>query len=155
MQIDGKHYEPKKHRKFKALRVRQPYADAIAAGLQNNVIMPAPTRYRGLVLIISAGHSDYNTRAGMTICYVDLKDVAPVEAMTSRDKKRSGYPEGTEFTGYIYRLANPRKVIEIPARGHQGIHNVYFEKDDIKEYPTELKKRPEKKSFLNIFKRHD
>jgi hypothetical protein len=151
MQKNSKEYNPRTDTRYKGIRVIQPYADAIAEGKQSRIIMSKPTKYRGEVLIVSGGRSDYDTRQGMTICVVDLCRVAPVAAMTQTDRAKSGYADDVVLQGYCYQVKNPRKVVEIPASGHQGLFNIVFAKDDIVVYPK-IQIRKKAKGLLSLFK---
>lgn len=153
MQIDKKDYNPDKHDVFKALSVKQPYADLLTrvsfrdeAGEYHAAktieVRSRETNYRGDLLICSSAKPvDPWGRhpAGVTCGFVELYDVKPVELFTAEDWAATCIPEKDRpRTGFGWLMRNPRRVIEMPIKGQFGFYNIIVPKGDITEYPREM-----------------
>jgi len=153
MQYKNEEYNPEIHDRFRALTVKQPYADMLVKAAYrdgNGVVYPVkqievrskPTKYRGDLLVCSSATPVYPGKiSGATLGFVELYDVKPVYEFTLEDwagtcinnvEERDKYKNG-----YGWFVRNPRKVVEMPIKGQLGIYNLVYTKDDIIEYPTE------------------
>ena len=153
MQIDKKDYNPELHEVFKALTVRQPYADLItrAVGREDNggyfaekriEVRSRITHYRGDLLVCSSAKPvDPWGRhpAGCTCGFVEVWGVKRVEDFSAEDWAATCIPEGERpRTGWGWLLRNPRRVVEMPVKGQLGIYDIVVPKGDITEYPRAL-----------------
>ena len=148
MRID-KENNPGQRDVYKALSVKQPYADLLTrvvfrddAGERHAgktiEVRSRNTKYRGDVLICSSafpvipGHP-----AGVTCGLVELYDVKPVSEFTDDDWLQTCIPEPVRPTsGYGWLMRNPRRVVEMPVTGKLGFYEM--PKDYITEYPVEM-----------------
>lgn len=151
MQIDRKDYNPDQHDIFKALTVRQPYADLLTRVVFRDdsgeyhagktiEVRTRNTTYRG-DLLICASSKPYipGHLSGVTCGFVELYDVKPIEDFTPEDWDATCIPEKDRPTkGYGWMMRNPRRVIEMPIRGQLGVYNLIVPKGDIMEYPREM-----------------
>lgn len=142
MQTDNRRYNPQQHDRFKALIVRQPFADLIVAGDKTIEVRSRATRYRGDVLICSASKPVLpDMLAGSTIGFAELYDIKPVSEFTEDDWEHTRIDRTARLfirNGYGWFLRNTRKVIEFPVRAKAGFRNVTFTKGEIIEYPTHI-----------------
>lgn len=153
MQIDARLYDPAQHDRFRALCVKQPWADLLTRvewmdergeyhAAKTIEVRSRITHYRGDLLICSsakpsdlAGHP-----AGVTCGLVELHAVKRVEDFTPEDWAATCIPEGERpRTGWGWFVRNPRRVVEMPVRGQLGIYNLVVPKGDITEYPRVLR----------------
>lgn len=153
MQFDRKYYDPEKHEIFKALSVKQPFADLLTRAVYRDeggqiyaersiAIRSRKIAYRGDLLICSsrvpvvAGHI-----SGVTCGFVELYDVKPISEFTEQDWQDAGIPERKRAacTGYGWMFRNPRRVVEMPIKGHLGVYDFITLKGDLTEYPQRLK----------------
>lgn len=154
MQIEKKDYNPEQHDVFKALTVKQPYADLLTTvvGQHENGMYFAEKQievrtrninYRGDLLICSSAKpiDPWNRHpAGVTCGFVELCDVKRVEDFTPYDWELTCIPEDQRpRTGYGWMMRNPRRVVEMPVKGQLGLYNIIVPKGDITEYPREMK----------------
>lgn len=151
MQIDRKDYNPDQHDVFKALSVKQPYADLLTRVVfrdesgeyhaQKTIeLRSRNTNYRGDVLVCSSAKPELPGRlSGVTCGFVELYDTKPVEDFTPEDWAATCIPESERpRKGYGWLLRNPRRVVEMPIRGQLGVYNLIVPKGDITEYPREM-----------------
>lgn len=152
MQIDIKDYNPEIHDKYKALTVRQPYADKLVRPVyvkdgkpyaeKQIEVRTRPTSYRGDLLICSAKNPVIPGRdSGVTIGFVELYDVKPVAEFTADEWDLTAIPEQERDkykNGYGWMMRNPRRVVEMPIKGQLGVYNLVIPKDDITEYPERI-----------------
>lgn len=151
MQIDKKDYNPEQHDVFKALSVRQPYADLLTHVLFRDdagnyhagktiEVRSRNTNYRGDVLICSSAVPVIPGRpAGVTCGFVELYDVKPVADFTNEDWLQTCIPEPVRpLSGYGWMMRNPRRVVEMPIKGKLGFYDLIVPKGDITEYPLEM-----------------
>lgn len=154
MQINAKLYDPDRHDKFRALTVKQPFADClitpaftdadgITFGEKSVEIRSHRIKYRGDILICSSckglGRSERN---GVTVGLIELYDVKPVADFTEADWYKTRVLRenwGMIKKGYGWFFRNPRPTIEMPTKGQMGLWNAVFDKDDIITYPTAVK----------------
>lgn len=151
MQIDKKDYDPKQHDVFKALSVKQPWADLMTRVVfrdesgeyhaQKTIELRSQnTKYRGDILVCSSSKPELAGRmSGVTCGFVELYDTKPVEDFTAEDWAATCIPEAERpRKGYGWLLRNPRRVVEMPIRGQLGVYNLIVPKGDITEYPREM-----------------
>lgn len=151
MQIDRKDYNPDQHDVYKALSVKQPYADLLTRVVfrgesgeyhaeKTIEVRTRNTNYRGDLLVCSSSKPEIPGRlSGVTCGFVELYDVKPIEDFTPEDWAATCIPEQDRpRKGYGWMLRNPRRVVEMPIRGQLGVYNLIVPKDDITEYPREM-----------------
>ena len=155
MQISKKHYNPEEHEVFPALSVKQPYASLLIEterfdenGMRHAAkeieVRSRPVKFRGDLLICSSAKPDdlwHRFPAGVALGFVELYDVKPVSQFTKADWEATAIPvsERERYEGcFGWFFRNPRKVIQMPAKGQLGIFNIYYEKGDIMPYPQYL-----------------
>lgn len=152
MQIDKKDYDPEQHDVFKALSVKQPFADLLTRvafrdesgeyhAEKTIEVRTRNTNYRGDLLVCSSAKPVIPGRmSGVTCGFVELYDIKPVEDFTPEDWAETCIPEQDRpRTGYGWMLRNPRRVVEMPIKGQLGVYNLIVPKDDISEYPRNCK----------------
>lgn len=164
MQIDRKDYDPALHDSFRALTVKQPYADLLTVACWRDTkgewhasktieVRSRNTNYRGDLLICSSAKPvDLQGihPAGVTCGFVELYDVKPIEDFTPEDWAATCIPEQERpRKGYGWMMRNPRRVVEMPIRGQLGVYNLIVPKDDITEYPREMALGPDGWDMLN------
>ena len=148
MQIDRKDYDAELHDVYKALCVKQPFADLLTCveyrdengeyhAAKTIEVRSRNTTFRGDLLVCSSAKPAIPLRlCGVTCGFVELYDVKPVEAFTAEDWAATCIPEGERPTkGYGWMMRNPRRVVEMPIKGQLGFFNLIVPKDDITEYP--------------------
>ena len=150
MQIDKKDYNPDQHDVFKALTVKQPYADLLtrvvfrdeSGEYHAEKTIEVRTRninYRGDLLICSSASPKDKGEPGVTCGFVELYDTKPVEEFTADDWAATCIPENERpRKGYGWLMRNPRRVVEMPIKGQLGLYNIIVPKDDITEYPRNV-----------------
>lgn len=153
MQIDKSAYNPDEHDVFKALTVKQPYADLLTRVISRDdkveyhaaktiEVRTRNTNYRGDLLICSSAKPvDPWGRhpAGVTCGFVELYGVKPVEEFTAEDWAATCIPESERpRKGFGWLVRNPRRVVEMPIKGQLGVYNLIVPKGDITEYPRTL-----------------
>lgn len=151
MQIDRKNYNPDQHDVFKALSVKQPYADLLTRvafrddfgeyhAEKTIEVRTRNTNYRGDLLVCSSAKPQIPGRlSGVTCGLVELYDVKPVEEFTPEDWDATCIPEQERpRKGYGWMMRNPRRVVEMPIKGQLGVYNIIVPKDDITEYPRNV-----------------
>lgn len=157
MQIDKKDYNPEIHDAFKALTVRQPYADLLTRVVFRDrdgnyyaekgiEVRSRNTNYRGDILICASAKPDDlpGHLAGVTCGFVELYDVKRVEDFTPEDWAATCIPEKDRpTTGFGWMVRNPRRVVEMPIKGQLGVYNLIVPKNDITEYPRSMALGPD------------
>lgn len=152
MQINKKDYQPEQHDMFKALTVKQPYADLLTRVVYRDEnceyhaektieVRTRNINYRGDLLICSSKKpNDIPGRmAGVTCGFVELYDTKPVEDFTPEDWVATCIPEKDRPSkGYGWLMRNPRRVIEMPIKGQLGLYDIVVPKNDITEYPRNV-----------------
>lgn len=162
MQIDRKDFNPDQHDVFKALSVKQPYADLLTRVVFRDEngeyhadktieVRTRNTNYRGDLLVCSSSKPEIPGRlSGVTCGFVELYDVKPIENFTTEDWDATCIPEQERpRKGYGWMMRNPRRVVEMPIRGQLGIYNLIVPKGDITEYPREMALGPDGWDMLN------
>ena len=149
MQIKKEEYNEELHDKFRALCVKQPYADLLtcvafrddSGEYHAEKTIEVRTRnigYRGDLLICSSAKpKDLPGRmAGVTCGFVELYDTKPVEQFTAEDWAATCIPEKDRpRKGWGWLMRNPRRVVEMPVKGQLGLYDLVVPKGDITEYP--------------------
>ena len=157
MQFDKKDYNPEIHDAFKALTVRQPYADLLTRVVFRDrdgnyyaekgiEVRSRNTNYRGDILICASAKPDDlpGHLAGVTCGFVELYDVKRVEDFTPEDWAATCIPEKDRpTTGFGWMVRNPRRVVEMPIKGQLGVYNLIVPKNDITEYPRSMALGPD------------
>ena len=149
MQVNKKDYNPDEHDMFKALTVKQPYADLLTCIVYRDEngeyhaektieVRTRNINYRGDLLICSSKKpNDIPGRLpGVTCGFVELYDVKPVEQFTSEDWAATCIPEKDRpCKGYGWMMRNPRRVVEMPIKGQLGLYDIVVPKGDVTQYP--------------------
>lgn len=151
MQIDRKDYNPDQHDVFKALSVKQPWADLLTRVVFRDEsgeyhaektieVRTRNTNYRGDLLVCASAKPEIPGRMfGVTCGFVELYDVKPIEQFTPEDWAATCIPEKDRpRKGYGWMMRNPRRVVEMPIKGQLGVYNLIVPKDDITEYPRAI-----------------
>lgn len=151
MQIDRKHYNTDQHDVFKALSVKQPWADLLTRvafrdesgeyhAEKTIEVRTRNTNYRGDLLVCSSANPEISGHlSGVTCGFVELYDVKRVEDFTAADWDATCIPEKDRpTTGYGWMMRNPRRVVEMPIKGQLGVYNLIVPKDDITIYPQAM-----------------
>lgn len=153
MQIDRREYDPQIHAMYKALSVRQPYADYLTKAVYMDdkgvyhaaktiEVRTRSTNYRGDLLICAAAKPEIPGRfSGVTCGFVELYDIKPVSEFSDEDWAQTCLPEEERelyARGFGWMVRNPRRVVEMPIRGQLGVYNLIVPKEDITEYPREM-----------------
>lgn len=154
MQYNNKDYNPEKHDRWRALTVKQPYANDLvtkASEDENGMtyavktieVRSKCTSYRGDVMICSSANPVYpGMESGVTLGLVELYDVKPVSEFTEEDWDKTRIPieKRKKITkGYGWLMRNPRRVVEYPVKGQLGIYNLVYTKGEIVQYPRKMK----------------
>lgn len=153
MQIDKREYNQEQHAVYKALTVKQPFADFLTrvvfwddsgeyhAG-KTIEVRTRNTSYRGDLLICSAAKPEIPGHlSGVTCGFVELYDTKPISEFTPEDWEQTCIPPEERhkyIKGYGWLVRNPRRVVEMPIRGQLGVYNLIVPKDDITEYPRSM-----------------
>ena len=153
MQFKNSCYDPVKHDRWRALTVKQPYANDIVTpaymdceglvyGVKSIEVRSRNTSYRGDILICSSSKPVIpGMESGVTLGLVELYDVKPIKDFTIDDWDKTRIPRDKRpniTNGYGWLLRNPRKVVEVPIKGQLGIYNLVYTKGEIMEYPRNL-----------------
>lgn len=152
MQIEKALYDPKVHDRYKALCVKQPYADLLTKiwyrdedggwhAKKSIEVRTRTTNYRGDLLICSSKKPEIPGRLSGVICgFVELYDVKPVSEFTPEDWEATCIPEAERpVGGYGWMMRDPRRVVEMPVKGQLGIYDLVVPKNDITEYLRVMK----------------
>jgi len=122
---------------MKALTVRQPYAEAIAAGDKTIEVRSRPTKHRGALAIhaaksIASGYSREECEGlplGSVVCVVEVIDCRP---LSRADLGKARVSEGFRTQGkFAWVLESPRRVVPFATRGQLNLWNL---PDDSIEY---------------------
>ncbi len=103
---------------IKALSVRQPAANKIAAGEKTIEIRTWTTHYRGDLLIVSSA-SPKIAPAGCALCIVRLADVRP---MTKDDEAAACCSWDQTYISWV--LTDIRLIEPFPVKGRLGIYEI-------------------------------
>ena len=153
MQYKNSEYDKTKHDRWRALTVKQPYANDLvtkASEDENGMtyavktieVRSKCTSYRGDVMICSSAKPVYpGMESGVTLGLVELYDVKPVSEFTEDDWDSTRIPieKRKKITkGYGWLMRNPRRVVEYPVKGQLGIFNLVYTKGEIVQYPRKV-----------------
>lgn len=135
-------FDPATMRQWRAVVIPQPYATAICERGAHVEIVSHAERHRGEVLICSSHAPNFpHLMCGATIGIAQLVDCIPVSEMTAQHWELTRIPrhkrEGIK-RGYALMLADARRVIEIPCTARRGMRTLYYDNDDITEYPRQV-----------------
>lgn len=103
---------------MKALSIKQPWANMIAAGEKTIETRTWPTDYRGPLLIVSAKEPRIDP-AGCAVAIVELTDCRP---MTRRDERAACCATYKDAVAWVFE--NIRSLPPFPVRGQLGIFDV-------------------------------
>ena len=151
MQINRKDYNPDQHDVYKALSVKQPYADLLTRVVFRDEsgeyhaektieVRTRNTNYRGDLLVCASAKPELPGRmSGVTCGFVELYAVKPIEQFTPEDWAATCIPKKDRpHKGYGWMMRNPRRVVEMPIKGQLGVYNLIVPKGDITEYPRAM-----------------
>jgi hypothetical protein len=110
---------------IKALSVKQPWANLIAAGEKTIETRTWTTDYRGPILIVSS-RSPKKEPAGFALAIANLVDCRPMTRQDEPAARCGVYPNA-----YSWVLGNIRKIHPFPVRGKLGIYNVKIPSGDL------------------------
>lgn len=152
MQIDKKDYNENEHDIYRALSVKQPYADLLTKAVMIDAegryhaektieVRSRNTSFRGDVLICSSKIPDIPLHpSGVTCGFVELYCVKPVSEFTEDDWAETCIPPADRpKDGFGWLMRNPRRVVEMPVKGKLGFYDIIVPKGDITEYPRAVK----------------
>ena len=111
---------------MKALSIKQPWANLIAAGKKTIERRTWTTSYRGPLLIISSKRPPIEP-AGYAVAIVDLVDCRP---MTPDDEKAACCPIYENAVAWV--LCNVCVIEPFPVKGQRGISNIDIALSDIR-----------------------
>jgi hypothetical protein len=106
---------------FKALSVKQPWANMIASGEKTIETRLWPTRYRGPLLIVSS-RSPKIAPTGCALALVEVVDCRPMTKSDEQAARCEIYPGA-----YAWVLHNIRRIRPFSVKGHLGIYDVTVE----------------------------
>lgn len=108
---------------YKAISLKQPFANLVASGRKTIETRKWATKYRGDLVICSSQKPKIEPY-GKALCIVELYDVRP---MTKKDENKACIKL---YTGaYAWLLRNLRKIdAPIPVKGSLGIFSLYLPK---------------------------
>jgi hypothetical protein len=118
----------------KALSVKQPWANLIAAGEKTIETRTWATDYRGPILIVSSRLPKIDP-AGYALAIADLADCRPMTRQDEPAARCGVYPNA-----YSWVLRNIHKIPPFPVRGKLGLYDVKIpsgdscERDDKHEF---------------------
>lgn len=142
MQYPNKEFDAEKHDRWRALSVKQPYANDLVSGEKTIEVRSRNTTYRGDILICSSATPELpGMSCGVTLGKVELYDVKRVADFTPEDWDNTRIPKDKRAKitkGYGWIMRNPRRVIEMPVKGQLGIFNLVYSKGEIMEYPRKV-----------------
>lgn len=130
MQHRKNEYKPELHDRFKALTLKQPWADKILTGQKKVEVRTWRPSYRG-ELVITSSKKPEGDRSGITICKVELVEVVPFRELTTEQKYSTAIPESKwkYFNGYYgWILRNPRPLPRFDIAGQLGVWNLIFDR---------------------------
>jgi hypothetical protein len=112
--------------RFKALSIKQPWANMIVAGEKTIETRVWATAYRGRILLLSSKQPKVEP-AGCAVCLADLVDCRP---MTKRDEEAARceiYPNAVAWV-----LCNVEVIEPIPMKGQLGLFDVEIAAEQIR-----------------------
>jgi len=103
---------------MKALSIKQPWANLIAAGEKTIETRTWATDYRGPILIVSSKTPKIEP-AGFALAIADLVDCRPMTRQDESAARCRIYPNAQSWV-----LRNIRKIHPFPVRGRLGLYDV-------------------------------
>jgi ASCH domain len=103
---------------MKALSIKQPWANLIAAGEKTIETRTWATNYRGPILIVSSKTPKIEP-AGFALAIADLADCRPMTRLDEPAARCSVYPNAHSWV-----LRNIRKIHPYPVRGKLGLYDI-------------------------------
>jgi hypothetical protein len=146
-------YDPNIHDKWKALTVKQPWADKILSGQKKVEVRNWQTRYRG-DLIITASKDDNFERSGITVCKVSIVNVKKFKDLTLQEKYETGIPKEKwkNYNGcYGWILQDPKPVNQIPVKGSLGVWNLILDRFELENEQVRYAKNTNKMVQILFF----
>ena len=129
--------------KYKALSVRQPFADLLTNtkeggnALKTIELRTRNIKYRGDLVICSTASPVLPERlSGCAVGIVELYATKPAAELTEKEWEQccvSSEIRKKAQNGWAWFFRNPRRVIEIPVKGKLGLFDL--EINDLQEYP--------------------
>jgi hypothetical protein len=110
---------------MKALSVKQPWANAIAAGEKSIETRTWSTDYRGELLIVSSKLPNIEP-AGCAVAIATLIDCRPMSVLDEPAAQCRRYPGAVAWV-----LQNIRRLHPFPVRGQTGLYDVDIPASDI------------------------
>lgn len=128
---------------YRALSVKQPYAQYLVTGRKTIEVRSRNTAYRGQLLICASAKPILPPidifPVACAVGLIELYGVKPVEEFTPDDWAATCIPEGERpKKGFGWLMRNARRVIEIPVSGQLGIFRLTFPEGEIMEYPENM-----------------
>jgi hypothetical protein len=152
MQYKTEQYDKEKHRKGKALTVKNPYAEWIADGRKQIEVRSRPTKYRGELIICSSQSPQIEGMlSGCSLAAVELYDVKPLNELTAEEWEQTKIPieQRASLVGFGWFLKNPIRLIEYPVKGQLGIWTLVVDYWELIPYKNIiLEEVTEKKSLV-------
>lgn len=141
MQHPFTEYSREKHSRYRALTVKQLFANYIKEGFKKYEIRSRPIRKRGQFVICSSQSPIVEGMiSGATICKVNIYDCIQVSTMTEQQWLDAMLPI-EEFFNYrnhfAWCLSDPIPVIELPVKGQLGFWNLVLDHGELIEYPKD------------------
>ena len=151
MQYTTEQYNKEKHKKAKALTVKNPYAEWIADGRKKIEVRSRPTKYRGELVICSSQSPQIEGMiSGCSLALVELYDVKPLNELTAEEWEQTKIPieQRDSLIGYGWFLRNPKRLIEYPVKGQLGIWNLVVDYWELTPYKNTIREEVQQKKRL-------
>ena len=103
---------------YKAISLKQPWANLVASGKKTIETRKWSTNYRGDLVICSSQKPKIDP-AGYALCIVELYDVRPMEKKDEKKACVKVYPRA-----HSWFLRNLRPIKPFPVKGSLGIYNL-------------------------------
>lgn len=110
-------------KKWKAISLKQPWANLVASGKKTIETRKWTTKYRGDLVICSSKRPEIEP-AGYALCIVELYHIEPMKKEHEKKSCIKVYP-GT----YSWFLRNIRKIKPTPIKGSLGIYDLSLQID--------------------------
>lgn len=135
-------FDPATMREWHALIIPQPFASAVCERGQHIEIVSRPVKYRGTTLICSAHAPHFpHLYCGATIGIAELVACKPVREIGTDEWRHTRLRRekwGKMQHGYALYFTDCHRVIEIPCSARKGFRTLFFDTDDITEYPRQV-----------------
>ena len=103
---------------YKAISLKQPWANLVASGKKTIETRKWRTNYRGDLVICSSQNPKIEPY-GKALCTVELYDIKPMKKSHEKKACIKVYPGA-----YSWFLRNIRKIKPVPVKGSLGIFNL-------------------------------